>query len=216
MKFPKCVIFDFDGVIVKTEHIKLKEIKFLSKKYGVIFPNVPVRKTAGIKTMQTLIENVEKVDMKKFQKIVSERRKMIKKDMLNCPLIPGVKSLLKFLKGNDIKIYLSTASEREAVETFLKKKGINKYFDLKITGSEIKGEKTNPKFFLSATESFGFSPRETVVIEDSPSGISGAKKAGCIVFGIKTHFTNKDLKEADKIFNSHAEIKRFFEKIKDR
>lgn len=212
MKFPKCVIFDFDGVIVKTERIKLKEIKFLSKKYGVIFQNVPVRKTAGIKTMQTLIENVKKFEPEKFQKIVAEKREMIKKDMLNCPLVPGVESLLNFLKGNNVKICLSTASQRDAVEKFLKRKRIENYFDLKITGSEIEGEKTNPIFYLSATENLGVLPKETLVIEDSPSGISGAKKAGCVVFGIKTHFTNKDLREADKIFNSHAEIKRFLKK----
>jgi sugar-phosphatase len=50
------------------------------------------------------------------------------------------------------------------------------------------------------------STETTIVIEDSPNGITSAKKAGCKVFALATSFTADKLTAADKICCNYSEL----------
>lgn len=211
MKLPKCAIFDFNGVIVINDRKRLQNLNMISKKYGIKIPPIKPKDYIGKRVAETL-EQYANGRPKYFKKIAEEMRVLERGKILEYPMVRGIKGILKFLKKNKIPIYLSTTSVRPTVEKFLKHKGIFKYFDFMVTGSEFFHSK-DEKFFHVILDKIKIKPEDAVVIEDSIKGVEAAKKAGCIAFGLTTYLEKSDLKIADKVFKDHSEIKNFFEKL---
>nr|WP_267313731.1 HAD-IA family hydrolase [Nostoc sphaeroides] len=58
------------------------------------------------------------------------------------------------------------------------------YFSEKIfSATEVSRSKPYPDIFLYAAEKMGFSPKDCVVIEDTPTGVRAGVDAGMTVFG---------------------------------
>ena len=165
MKIPKCVIFDFNGVIVINDRKRLQNLNRIVKKYGIKIPPIQPKDFIGKRVAETL-EQYTNGNPKYFHKIAEEMRVFERGKILEYPMVRGIKGLLKFLKKNNVRIYLSTTSVRPTVEKFLKHKGILSYFDFMITGSEFPMPK-DEKFFCAILDRFGIKPKDAVVIEDS-------------------------------------------------
>lgn len=73
---------------------------------------------------------------------------------------------------------VATSSSPQRVTQALSLTGLERYFgDCVFTASEVKRGKPAPDLFLHAASKMGFSPRNCLVIEDSPAGIQGAQAA---------------------------------------
>jgi beta-phosphoglucomutase len=66
--------------------------------------------------------------------------------------------------------------------------------------------KPDPAIFLYAAQKMGSRPEQCLVIEDSPYGITAAKRAGMKCIGLATTYDRSMLKEADQVFGSFSEI----------
>lgn len=58
--------------------------------------------------------------------------------------------------------------------------------DVLVTGDDVAAGKPDPEGFLTAARRLGHAPGETVVFEDSPSGLEAATAAGAQVVALKT------------------------------
>ena len=71
----------------------------------------------------------------------------------------------------------------------------------------MKVGKPNPEGFLKCAQMLNANPKECVVIEDAPSGIEAARRAGMKAVGLWTnHGRNYNLSNADLIVKSLKEL----------
>lgn len=98
--------------------------------------------------------------------------------------IPGAASAIKtiFERGNQVCVASST--ELSSLRNNLDRVGLLTFVEPNVFSvSQVKRAKPAPDVFLYAASQMGFDPSETVVIEDSVTGVLAAKRAGMTVFG---------------------------------
>lgn len=100
------------------------------------------------------------------------------------PLKPCVKEFLDVLRKNNIIMAVATTSERNVVETALRRLGILDYFGKIFTCSEVGAGKDKPDIYLAAADFLKCSPHEIWVFEDAPHAAGTAVNAGFHVVGI--------------------------------
>ena len=86
--------------------------------------------------------------------------------------------LLDYLKGNDIRIALATATRAERTEYNLTTTGLRSYFDVLVTGDIVEHGKPHPETFLTAADRLGVLPSECMGVEDSFNGVRAIRAAG--------------------------------------
>ena len=67
------------------------------------------------------------------------------------------------------------------------------YFDAVITADAFERLKPAPDAFLAAAAAVGTDPRNCVVIEDAPAGVSAARAAGMRVLGVCTTLSREQM-----------------------
>ena len=98
--------------------------------------------------------------------------------------VPGVRDLIERVLGSGAAICVASQSPTPRVHLSLLLAGLQRYFgECVFTASMGAKPKPAPDLFLLAAARMGFPPEQTVVIEDSPSGVLAARAAGMRVFG---------------------------------
>ncbi len=106
-------------------------------------------------------------------------------DCLTDHLVPGIAEFLRRMKGAPIG--LASNAERANIDFVLDRAGLRPYFGAIADASEVAHAKPAPDLFLLAAERMGVPPRNCIVFEDSPTGVTAARAAGMRVAGILTH-----------------------------
>lgn len=91
----------------------------------------------------------------------------------------GVQELMAYLKENGIKTAIATSSPLDRTEAYLKSVGLGNAFDKLISGYMVKKGKPEPDIYQLAAAELGLAPQECLALEDSPSGLLSASRAGC-------------------------------------
>jgi len=117
--------------------------------------------------------------------------------------VPGLKSILEYLKKMDIRLTIVTRNCREAINIALH--NYLNFFDLIVTRDDTKLPKPAPDPILLIVRKFGISPQEAIVVGDYDYDIEAGKKAGCITVRIGKgdgDFNIKDINEIKEILSS--------------
>ena len=75
-----------------------------------------------------------------------------------------------------------------------------------ITAELVERGKPDPEPYLKGAALLGFQPAECLVIEDTAAGIAAAKAAGMKAVGLTTTYPAYELREADVVVRSCADI----------
>jgi len=97
-------------------------------------------------------------------------------------LVPGIAAFLDQCKGSPIG--LATNAEPANVDFVLDGAGLRNAFNVIVDGHQVKRPKPFPDVYLRAAALLGVDPRNSIVFEDSPTGIAAARAAGAIVAGV--------------------------------
>ena len=129
------------------------------------------------------------------------------------PTIPGIEDVLHFVKEKGAQIWVVTGS---GMHTLLD--SLNTVFpaifqqDRMITAFDVTHGKPDPEPYLKAWERSGLPKEQCVVIENAPLGIRSGKAAGLTVYAVNTGILKReDLAQADKVFDSMAELLAFLQ-----
>jgi beta-phosphoglucomutase len=80
-------------------------------------------------------------------------------------------------------------------------------FNVIVTGDQVTHTKPHPEPYLTAAQQLAVKPDECIVIENAPSGIEAAKKAGMYCIAVKTTIQDEQyLKEADLIVEDISKL----------
>ena len=100
-------------------------------------------------------------------------------------LDPQVEPLFRALKANGLKIGIASSSDPKAIAALVQAAGVEALVDSQISGEQCKAHKPDPEIYLRSLEALGLNAAEALAVEDSPTGILSAKRAGLTVLALK-------------------------------
>ena len=96
------------------------------------------------------------------------------------PRMPGIEGLLEALKRQGVPYALATNSEAPYAEICLRCAGLLEAFPVRVTLDQVAAGKPAPDLFLEAALRLGVLPSDTLVLEDSETGLLAARAAGAL------------------------------------
>ena len=206
------ILFDFDGVIADTEKGRYEAYCDIFGEYGYDMRNRCA--------MTDLIGFTGDGFIKKyFPEIPPHHAKeMVRKRQQNymehldryCRPFPGVQPTIAELKQKGYFLALTTANATAVAWQLLRAVGVAEYFAI-VCGREIcEDPVTKVKDYSQVLAQINKNMDECVVVEDSPVGVSGAKRSGfcCIAFD---HYHDPVIQEqADVVVHNFNELRKLF------
>ena len=179
----KGVLFDMDGIVLDTEKLYTRFWQEAAISLGY---SMTREQALG---MRSLSREAGEAQLKKFlgqevdYQVVRNRRIELMNAYINengVEAKPGICELLEYLKANKIKTSIATSSPLDRTKTYLSYIGLRDAFDELVSGHMVEKGKPEPDIYLYAASKLGLKPEECLVLEDSPTGILAAYRAGCI------------------------------------
>lgn len=212
------VIFDFDGIVVDTEPIHYRSFQVLLEPLGLgyswdeyvdCYMGFDDRdafkeafRSAGRELDGNTVEELIALKAKLFQDVVAE----------GVTPYPGVVELIKSL-ANVIPVALCSGALRSDVDPILSRLFLDKAFSVKVTAEEVPASKPDPASYELAVQRLakafpgrGIVPASCVAIEDTPAGITSAKRAGIPVLAVTNSYPAAQLLDASSVVSSLADI----------
>lgn len=179
----KGIIFDMDGVIIDTEKWYQKYWVKAANDMGYPMKNEHVLQIRSLdaKFAEPLLKEIVCNDFDFFA--VREKRKEYMAQHIKKYGIEkkkGIDELLKYIKNNNIKCAVATATPPDRTTQYLRNLNLYKYFDNIICASMVEHGKPAPDIYLAAAKALKLPPNECIAIEDSPNGIKAAYSSGCL------------------------------------
>jgi HAD superfamily hydrolase (TIGR01509 family) len=178
----KLIIFDLDGVLVdakKIHYTTLNEALLeIDYKY-IISESEHLSIYDGLKTNQKLelLTKTKQLDKKHHDQIWNTKQRLtieaISKLEKNINLI----NLFINLRNKGYKLACCSNSIRRSVLVMLSKIGLIEYMDLILSNEDVKNAKPHPEIYWKAMSMMDVLPEETLIIEDSPTGLLAANRS---------------------------------------
>jgi len=202
------VIFDLDGVLVDTGWAHRQSWYDLAEKEGFSMTDEFFYSTFGMQNYMIIpmllgrdassgeVDRLSDWKEQRYREIIAEK------------LAPseGAKSLLIDLKSQDFLLAVGSSAPRANLELVLKRTDLRDYFDAYVTGQDVTNGKPAPDTFLKAAEKLSLRAENCVVVEDAVQGVDAGKAAGMAVVAVTTTRSRADLKRADIIVDSLAQL----------
>ena len=215
----KLVIFDLDGVLVEAKEIHFDALNFALKNLDEIYViswEEHLRAYDGLKTYDKLklLSKSKGLSLDKDlqDKIFIDKQNFTLKALNNLQKNKKLIEIFTKLKDQNFNIACCSNSIKNTVDLVLQKLGIDNFFDLKLSNENVKFAKPHPEIYWKAMSHFGALPEETLIIEDSPTGLTSAYKSGAKVLRVK----DPDDFDFDKIFTAYNSGKQIIEKWADQ
>lgn len=206
----KCVMFDFDGVIVDSERYALELlVKIFRDSYRTEITEEDGRHVIGFNTNRTIdyLNSVygTNVDVDDFIRHYMEYDNYYTaSDELKA--IDGAEDCLRKLNEYGYKVGLVSSTRSLYILSALNRLNLVKYFHFIVTGDMVKESKPAPEPYLKGALIAGVSPDECVVVEDSPAGIESARSAGMFAIAFKAATIKLDTEKAYKTIFLYKEL----------
>ncbi len=219
MKNIKGILFDMDGTILDSEQLFEKAQIALLKDYNIEINRKKLSEFKGMSYKDFYPRFIKKFNIdSKIELLRSKLRIYLHERMeKNLKYINGFESFYKtILKNSNIKRGLVTNTTRQTYQKIQSCINIDNYFKSVVTATEAKRPKPSPIPYLQAMNELNLNTKNTLIIEDSKTGLVSAVKTKAKVFGITTSLSAEQIKAVHKkiiIVNSYDHIK---EKLKNQ
>ncbi|HKW73802.1 MAG TPA: HAD family hydrolase [Candidatus Dormibacteraeota bacterium] len=205
----RALVFDFDGLILDTEEPVYRSWLEVYQAHGEELPferwvQIVGSTTTGFHPQQHLEERLGRpLPQEELGRRIGRRTEMI----LNKELLPGVMSYLDSARELGLQLGVASSSTNEWVRGHLARLGILDRFACIRCRDDVAHAKPEPDLYLSVLDCLGVLPTEAIAIEDSPNGITAARRAGLRCVAIPNTITSGlDLSHADLVLGSLAEV----------
>jgi beta-phosphoglucomutase len=183
------VLFDLDGVIVRSDEYHYRGWKQLADEEGWDFDKTLNHQLRGVSRMDSLqiILDHNNVEISEEEKRALADRKNgyyreSLSDMNEGDYIPGAVELMDELSKSGVKMAICSSSRNAPF--ILDVLGIADRFETVVSGHDIDRAKPDPQIFLLAAERMNVPAARCVVFEDAESGIQAARNAGMHSVGV--------------------------------
>ncbi len=209
----KAILFDFDGVVVKSMEQHFEAWKKAFAEWGVEMKaeDFFILEGQGVKTIAYQIGDKYGLSRETVDAVM-ERKINYYNQFMRLEFYDHFFELIERLQKNKIPLGIVTGGNRDRVL-----KVVDEYFKnvfrAIVTVEDVERGKPHPDPFLKGAELLNMEPQHCVVIENAPMGIRGAKRAGMTVIGITTTLNETVLHEANYIAHDFFEVEKILQKL---
>jgi HAD superfamily hydrolase (TIGR01509 family) len=202
------VIFDMDGVIVKSNPFHKKAIKKFLDRHGEEVSDSYLKENVFGRTNKDWIPEIfDDISPDKLKEL-SEEKEEIFRDIFTPEdnAVEGIHQFLDKLKDQNIPMNLATSAPMKNVDYTLSHLSLEGYFTSRLGPDDIEKGKPDPEIYLKASKALDKDPENCIVVEDSVSGIKSGLNAGAKVIGVTTTQTAEDLENCHLIIDDFNDI----------
>ena len=132
-------------------------------------------------------------------------------------LDPQAAALFRTLKEQGQKIGIASSSDPKAIAALVQAAGVEALVDSQISGDQCKAHKPDPEIYLRSLKALGLTAGEALAVEDSPTGILSAKRAGLTVLALRPrHDEPLDQSAADTVISQLMDVVSYIQNEKER
>lgn len=186
----KAVIFDMDGVIVDTNpHHRLAWREFYQRNGRNLSDDDFVQYVSGKHNTDIVAHLFANRVLTPAEVMRLGHEKEVLFRELYRPVITPVAGLIEFLellKTAGIRTAVATSAPVENLDFVVDTLNIRHYFDALLNESMVGHPKPDPEIYQKAMAMLGVEPADSVIFEDSMTGIQAAKASGASVIGMAT------------------------------
>ena len=183
--FYNAVFFDMDGLLVDSEPLWLIAETQMMAEYGYQWLESDQAACLGgpLDRVGNYMSDLigRKRDGQSLTNEIIER--MVEKFQGDLPFMPGAIELITDLRAHGVELALVSASPRSLVDAALSKFTVNP-FATSISSNDVKFSKPDPEGYLLAATSGGHDISNSLVLEDSLTGVTAAKASGAWVLAV--------------------------------
>ncbi|ATA68986.1 HAD family hydrolase [Capnocytophaga cynodegmi] len=208
---PKYFIFDMDGVLVDSEPMHCQIIYEVFQQLEIQFPKSYIEETLTGMSAIPMWEKIKKDALlsKSAEELLQFHRTYFYErfEEIEVTEVEGVKNVIQKLKNHGFSLALASSSSRKLIDYFTKKIHISHFFDVIMSGDDVKFSKPFPEIFTKVAQWYQADSKNFWVLEDSKNGVQAAKSAGMNCIGFKNpNSGNQDLSKSDLLIHSMNDI----------
>jgi HAD superfamily hydrolase (TIGR01509 family) len=199
----RAIFLDFDGTMLETESSSYGSWRELLGEHGYeLTPDVwsaAVGTIGGVDPVALLEEHLgTRVDRDALVTRASRRHRELLEDEA---LRPGIERIVDDAHERGVRTAIVTSASRDWVRGHLRRLGLDERWEHVVAADrDPQRAKPAPLLYLEAAELLGVEPAEAIAVEDSPNGVTAAKRAGMQVVAFPNPITEvMDLGEADAV-----------------
>ncbi len=205
----KAVVWDLDGVIVDSGQAHNASWIEMARQFNLPYdPDKDFRAMFGRHNTDIIGGLWGITDPDTVARMADTKESLFRQEATHLKALPGVTSLVKSLKTAGWKQAIGSSAPLANITVLLEATGLGDYMDAISSGDDVKIGKPDPTVFLIAFDRLGVDHRHGVVIEDAPSGVQAAKRAGAACLAV----TNTQLRQtlasagADLVIDSLEDV----------
>lgn len=205
--FLKAVIFDVDGVLIRSMEKHFEAYRAAFRPYGVEIeqPEVFTNEGRGSRDVAVAVSTARRMDLSDAElDAIAKAKQRIFESFGPMPKYPGVDELIARLHARGLKLAMVTGTSRVNIQNHFR--DWIRHFDVVVTADDVKRTKPDPEPYLRAVEKLGVAKDEAIVVENAPLGIRSAKAAGLRVIAVTSTNPPDVLKDADVIAEKLADV----------
>ncbi|HLB00453.1 MAG TPA: HAD-IA family hydrolase [Bacteroidota bacterium] len=215
MKKISTVIFDLDGTLADTSRLIFASFRHVARTYtGKLYTDREILALFG-PTEEVAIANLVGGDraeeaVEEFHRFYAASHAELARGH------EGIGEALSFLKSRGVLLALFTGKGKRTTLVTLARLGYSGFFDLLVTGDDVKRHKPSADGIRKVLETWRLEPDEALMVGDSPADIIAAREAGMKVVSVlwdafAQHTTPRP--EPDFSFSSVRDFSEFLETV---
>lgn len=181
------LIFDLDGTIADTGPLHEKAFKEVFAPWAI---EVDYAAIAGMATETAVTRVLDgagvKVSSAEIARLVREKRvvarRLIEREL---SFVSGADAFIRCVRRK-YRLAVCSSGSTGTVQLTIAKLGLKDAFDMLVTAEDVVAHKPEPDGFLLVMRTLGLAPEQTLVFEDSASGVEAAVRAGLEVIRISS------------------------------
>jgi HAD superfamily hydrolase (TIGR01509 family) len=182
---PAAVLWDLDGTLIDTEPYWIAGEYELVTRYGGQWSDADAHSIIGYDLVEAakVLRDRGGVNLPPQQIVDELVAGVVARIRQHMPWRPGAPELLGALNRSGVPCALVTMSWRPIADEVVRQLPPGT-FQAIITGDMVMNGKPHPEPYRRAAEELGVDPLACVAIEDSPTGVTSAERAGCVVVAV--------------------------------
>lgn len=193
------VLFDCDGVLVDSEPISYRAWRLALDAHGFDLSETTFHDSVGGTEAMVAARFAPEIGADPVELEFDARRRFIE-IASEARGFDDSRQLIARLEGAGTPMAVATNGLRWRLDVLLGAVGLDRLLAHSVTADEVTAPKPSPDLYLAAAELTGVDPGRCVVFEDSPTGITAARAAGCLVVAVdRGMFPEQRLRGADVI-----------------
>lgn len=184
----RLVIFDFDGLMVNSEHVVFTALRELFARHGHTFTWEFYCTTIGLPSVEAARVYFARfpIDLSPEAFADAERELTQRYMATELALMPGLLPLLDDLRARGVRLVIASSSRRAYILPILERFGLAASFDAVVSIDDIERGKPHPDLVLKALAVAGVPAAQALMLEDSAHGAEAAYSAGVRCIAVPT------------------------------